>query len=115
MTEEDLEFIKAYATGIFTNCGNYLSSSSTKFVPQISKEKFQMLIESLGSARMVRIWHKLKEAVYDLAGNKSSIDFPDKDGVTSYYSSNITSRDAELVKRFLISKDKVDLHWNSRL
>lgn len=115
LSVEDLTFIKAYATGIYVNCGNYFSFGNSKFIPELPREKFDDLIRFVGTSRIKKIWKKINSIIYDMSSGKTTLDFPDNGGVTSYYSSNITSSDANLVKRFLESTKKVDLHWNSRL
>ncbi|CAG9333102.1 unnamed protein product [Blepharisma stoltei] len=114
-TELDIKQFKAYAAGIYTNCGNYLSFGDTKIVPEISQEKLDALVSSVNSDRVAYIWNLIKNVVYDYSPSRRQLGFPDKGGVTSYYSSNITSQDAELAKNFLQSVNLVDLHFNSRL
>jgi len=114
-SEEDLNFLKAYACGVYTNFGNYWGFGSNKLVPQLTKEKFDDLVRRIGTPRMKIIWTRIGNLVYDRNPPLNNLEFPDRGGVSSYYSYNVTSSDAELVKRFLISINQVDLHWNSRL
>jgi len=58
-------------------------------------------------------WTRIKHEVYSEADPHQHIGFPDKNGVTSYYSSNITSTDAEFIDAFC-QKEKIS-PLNTRL
>lgn len=115
LTEEEWRHFLAYAAGVYTNTGNYRSFGATKIIPEITKERFEVVLTASGSSLAAEIWEKIGEITYDYSAARQVLNFPDKGGVTAYYSSNVTSNDAEFVKRFLISKNLTDVHVNSRL
>lgn len=115
LSEEEWNRFLAYAAGVYTNTGNYRSFGATKFIPEIPKDRFELVLSASGSALASEIWAKIGDLTYDYSSSRQVLNFPDKGGVTAYYSSNVTSSDAELVKRFLISKNLTDVHVNSRL
>lgn len=45
VSEEEYNQFMAYAAGVFNNCGNYRSFGDTKFVPQISEDKFWQIVQ----------------------------------------------------------------------
>ena len=51
------------------------------------------------------IWDLIKREVYFEDDPLYQIGFPDKNGHTSYYSSNITSVDADKISAFCTAKD----------
>lgn len=115
LTDDEWVKFKAYAAGVYNNTGNYRSFGDSKIFPEIAKDKFETVLNICKSDRIDKIWEKIGSLVYDNSPSKCSLNFPDKGGVTSYYSSNIVSEDAELVKEFLMSKNLTDVHVNSRL
>jgi len=114
LTPEEWAQFKAYAAGVYSNMGNYRSFGDTKIIPELPKEKFEKVLQGV-SPRIDRIWSAIGDVVYDHSDNKKQLNFPDKGGVTSYYSPSITLQEAEMVKRFLQSKNLTDVHINSRL
>ena len=115
LLDEDWIRFKAFAAGVYNNSGNYRSFGDSKILPEIEKEKFETILNLVASERIDRIWDKIGSLVYDSSPEKASLNFVDKGGVTSYYSQNIQSSDAEFVKEFLMSKNLTDVHVNSRL
>ena len=115
LLEDEWTKFKAFAAGVYSNAGNYRSFGDSKIFPELSPDKFETVLNLVGSERIDKIWRKIGNLVYDDSPNKSNLNFADKGGVTTYYSSNIVSADAELVKEFLISKNLTDVHVNSRL
>lgn len=95
----------AYSAAVFNNCGNFRSFGDTKFVPELSKDDFWGIISSSCAFKthgdvMSNIWEKINYEVYTEKDPHQHIGFPDKNGVTSYYSYNVTSADAELLDKF---------------
>lgn len=95
-----------YIAAFFQNCGNYKSFGDTKFVPEVSKEKFVAWIRatkaySLESARFEEILDSALLEIYEHRPPYYEIAFSDNGGASSYYSYNISSEDAEFVKQFL--------------
>ena len=93
--------LMAYASGVYGNMGNYRSFGDTKFIPELTKEKFDAIVALANNDIASNIWSKIGDLVYNNNSPYHQINFPDKQGVTGYYSSNVTSEDAELVKAFL--------------
>ena len=46
------------------------------------------------------IWARIEREVYTEEDPHQHIGFPDKNGVTSYYSANVTSDDAKFIDEF---------------
>jgi dipeptidyl-peptidase-3 len=94
-----------YSAAVFNNCGNYKSFGDTKFVPQISEARFETIIKTCKAyagyaEQMDNIWAHIKREVYIEEEPFKAIGFPDKGGMSSYFSSNITSEDAKFIDEF---------------
>ena len=113
----DLEWkqFKAYAAGVYNNTGNYRSFGDTKILPELTRDKFETVINVCKVELVDKIWDKVGDLVYDESKDRQALGFRDEGGVSSYYSENVTRKDAELVKEFLMEKNLTDLHVNSRL
>ncbi|BHF65642.1 bifunctional diacylglycerol diphosphate phosphatase/phosphatidate phosphatase [Sparganum proliferum] len=113
---EDVDAFIAYFASIYGNLGNYLSFGDTKFIPAVSREVFTNIIEltdAYKSSEIVReIFERVIDSIYSTHPGRLRLAFP-PEGITTYYSSNCTRADAELVQSFLNSK-KMEA-YNTRL
>jgi len=115
-TDEFQAFV-VYASGIFTNAGNYKGFGDSKFVPNLPAAKFEAIIKCSEAYHiepkvMQSLWDRCKDAMYLLTENLKSLGFYDK-GVTTYFSSNCTLEDANQVTQLL--KHKGMEAYNSRV
>lgn len=95
----------AYTSAVFSNCGNYRAFGDTKFVPELSPDKFKTIIkssESYNSYKDIidRIIDKTEKEIFTETDPFYQIGFRDNNGTTSYYSSNVTSEDAKKLDEF---------------
>lgn len=105
VSQEDFQRILAYSTGVFLNCGNFKSFGDTKFVPDVSEEVFFKFLESSRAYENQRevvedIWKNIKNQIFNSTGKYKKIGFPDVDGFSGYYSSNITEVEAKKIAKF---------------
>lgn len=90
---EDFHRFKAYAAGVFSNCGNLRGFGDTKFVPEISPQTFTEILSLAESAIIDRILPKILSRVYSTQFSP---------GLNSaYYSPNISLSEAQLVTQCL--------------
>lgn len=95
----------AYSAAVFNNCGNFRSFGDTKFVPELDAVAFWKIVESCSAYQthgdvLDDIWGRISHEVYSEEDPHQHIGFPDKDGVTSYYSANVTTEDAKFIDEF---------------
>ena len=95
----------AYSSAVFNNCGNFRSFGDTKFVPELDSEAFVKIFKSSAAYTthqdvIDNIWSRISHEVYTEEDPHQHIGFPDKKGVTSYYSANVTSDDAKFIDDF---------------
>lgn len=95
----------AYSAAVFDNHGNFKSFGDTKFVPEIEPEKFKKVVQAADSYEthkevIEKILGLIEKEIYTEAEPYYHIAFPDKNGQTSYYSSNVTEADAKKIDEF---------------
>ena len=99
----------AYSAAVFNNCGNFKSFGDTKFVPELESAAFEAIFRASAAyethqAVIDEIWSRISYEVYTEDDPHQHIGFPDKSGVTSYYSGNCTSADATFIDEFCQAK-----------
>mmetsp|Transcript_6724 Transcript_6724/g.41073 ORF Transcript_6724/g.41073 Transcript_6724/m.41073 type:complete len:722 (-) Transcript_6724:2944-5109(-) len=96
----------AYCAVVLANAGNYRAFGSTKIVPAVGAETFERFLRCSEAdvERTARLWKRVKHDVYALEPRRRQLGFGPVDGVSSYYASNVTREDAQLVQDFLDAK-----------
>lgn len=95
----------AYSAAVFDNHGNFKSFGDTKFVPEIEPSKFKKIVEASENYQnhqevIEKILGLVEKEIYTESEPYHHIAFPDDNGQTSYYSSNVTSTDAKKIDEF---------------
>ncbi|XP_046992129.1 dipeptidyl peptidase 3 isoform X1 [Schistocerca americana] len=116
LTEEEYKAFLVYSCGIFTNSGNYRGFGDSKIIPNLPVEKFEQVVKLSEAYRrepkvLQNLWDRCKDSIYSLTEKEKSLGFADK-GITTYFSSNCTLKDAEMVNGFL-KKNEMDA-YNTR-
>lgn len=93
-----------YASQFLSNLGNYKSFGDVKFIPRISKEDFETLVELTNSETVLQLFESVKEDIYSLDDNNILLGWNSKGHVTGYYLNTITKEEAEGVNSALASK-----------
>ena len=105
LTEDEWKQLLVYCAAVFQNCGNFKSFGDTKFVPQLSQDKFVAAIQASSAYKTHKkvidtILDKTFAEVYSEADPLARIGFRDSNGVSSYYSGNITKDDTTYIDEF---------------
>lgn len=92
-----------YAASVLGNLGNYLNFGDTKFVPRLTRAQFVACVRAAtgGDAESVRRAEGVCAAVFALSPARVRHLGFDAAGVTSYYSADVTQREAEAVQAVL--------------
>ena len=103
--QDDFRRILAYSAGIFLNCGNYKSFGDTKFVPEVTEEVFENFVHSSNAwvnhrALVEDILKSIKIQIFDYSGKYKKIGFPNEDGFSGYYSSNLKKSEVQKIAKF---------------
>eukprot|EP00096_Caligus_rogercresseyi_P009060 TRINITY_DN3009_c0_g1_i1.p1 TRINITY_DN3009_c0_g1~~TRINITY_DN3009_c0_g1_i1.p1 ORF type:complete len:809 (-),score=242.44 TRINITY_DN3009_c0_g1_i1:90-2228(-) len=117
ISDEDLEAYFCYCSGIYTYMGNYRGFGDTKIIPEISKDKFELLMKASAAYKedpsgMDAIWASIKDLMYDLSEPKKQLGY-NKKGINKYLSKNLSTEDAELVADF-VKQHELEV-YNTRL
>ncbi|CAH2266916.1 jg8821 [Pararge aegeria aegeria] len=97
-----------YTGALFANSGNYKGFGDTKFIPKLSKESFELIIKASKAyerdgTHVTKLWENTKNLVYSVAPRLTSLGLANK-GVTTYFSSNCTEEDSNLVNDWMKTK-----------
>ena len=99
----------AYASGLYSNMGNYQGYGDTKIVPDLKPEKFEAIVTGSQAYEndpitMQNIWSSVKGPMFNFEERYKQLGLGDK-GVTTYFTPNCNQEDADLVNRYLKSKN----------
>ncbi|XP_022332710.2 dipeptidyl peptidase 3-like [Crassostrea virginica] len=105
VTKEEFEAFLIYAAGILSNSGNYKAFGDSKIIPNLPKEKFEIILKSSKVASEIqRLWQEISERVYSLEERQRELGLGEK-GTTTYFSSNCNLEDAKVAQEFMSAKD----------
>jgi dipeptidyl-peptidase III len=99
-----------YVSAFFGNTGNYRGfyTGDTKILPGLDAAKMELIIKSSkayqqNSGVIEGLWNNVKISIYSLNGNNQSLGLKGE-GITTYFSSNCTRADAEIVTEWMKMK-----------
>jgi len=98
--DEFAKFLEYFAL-LYSNMGNYLSFGDSKFVPACTRDTFEKVVSVVPEAATQL--KPLVDIVYDLADSKLTLAYP-PNGISAYYSANITEADVKVVEAFLVQE-----------
>lgn len=83
--------------------GNYKSHGDSKIIPNVPEEKLDAFFRSTKAfqtnPKLLKFWNQIKESIYDLSQKRTHLGLSEK-GTTTYFSSNCTVEDSEIVTRY---------------
>lgn len=86
--------------------GNYKGMGDSKIIPNLSMEKLEAFLHSTKAfqshPQLLEEWNQIKGLLYDLSPRKCYLGLGEK-GTTTYFSSNCTQEDSEIVNRYFKS------------
>lgn len=95
-----------YAAKFYSNFGNYTAQCKTKFVPELSQEKFEEILQSSTCFADIKyIWDCVKDIVYDESLEYRTINLIEKKGKNSFYLGEIKIENIEEIDGFLKEKE----------
>lgn len=103
-----LQAFLVYVCGFFSNAGNYKGFGDRKFLPGLDAAKMKEIIFSSkayqqDSSSIDHLWDLAKDSIFSLNDDNKSLGLKGK-GVTSYFSSNCTKADADIVTEWMKTK-----------
>lgn len=78
-----LQAFLVYAGGLFANSGNYKGFGDTKFIPNLSKDAFELIVKSSkayenDNTHITKLWQKVQNAMYSLTPRLTSLGLANK-------------------------------------
>lgn len=116
VSEDEYEHFMAYTAVVYANLSNYNSFGANKFIPRLPEGQFWKILSSnpqyahkgFYAAKFDYLYPLIKKELYDMSAKYAQIGFPDKGGVTAYFSRDMTDEDHDIVERFL-QQQKIDI------
>jgi len=118
ITEDEWTNLLVFSAAALQSIGNYVSFGDKKFIPNINPDKFWIVIISSKAYEehkdsITDIWNNIKEVMYKTEAPFANIGFRENGGLTTYYSANMTKKEAEKIKGFQ-EKERI-APWNTRI
>jgi len=109
LTEQEVTAYLVYSSGLYGNMGNYKGIGDSKFIPNLEKDKMELLMKSSQAyqdnpVEMEELWSMVKEPMYSLTDQQKQLGLGEK-GITKYFTPNCNQTDSERVNRFMKKKN----------
>jgi len=109
LTEQEVTAYLVYCCGFYGNMGNYKGFGDSKFVPNLEKDRLELLMKSTKAyqdnpGEMDKLWSMVKGPLYSLTDQQKQLGLGQK-GITKYFTPNCEQTDSELVNRFMKKKN----------
>lgn len=96
----DSKIVKSYleySSQILANLGNYKSFGDSKFIPRISIDEFQLLINSINNPEISKSFESIKNSIYSLDDKISMLGSPEDGHISGYYLNLVTKIEGEAI------------------
>ncbi|XP_058056233.1 dipeptidyl peptidase 3 [Anopheles bellator] len=105
VSDDEFTAFLVYACGFLANAGNYKGMGDSKILPSLDEDKFERIVK--GSAAYAAnndligsLWNRSKGPIFVLTERVKTLGLCDT-GVTTYFSSNVTHEDTELISEWM--------------
>lgn len=97
-----------YASVFYANAGNYKGFGDSKILPGVDATKMELIIKSSKAyaaeqAEVERLWNLVNIPIFSLTDSNKALGLKGE-GITTYFSSNCTKDDADLVAEWMKTK-----------
>lgn len=94
-----------YTCGFLANAGNYKGMGDSKIVPNLDEDKFEAIVKCSAAYKahasvIDSLWESTKLPIFLLTDRMKTLGLCDT-GVTTYFSSNVTHDDTELISEWM--------------
>ncbi|XP_055586948.1 dipeptidyl peptidase 3 [Uranotaenia lowii] len=105
VTEDEFTAFLVYTCGFLANAGNYKGMGDSKIVPNLEEDKFELIVKSskafkTDEASIGKLWQQTKVPIFLLTERTKTLGLCDQ-GITTYFSSNVTREDTELISEWM--------------
>ncbi|XP_053691667.1 dipeptidyl peptidase 3-like [Sabethes cyaneus] len=117
VSEDDFTAFLVYACGFWANAGNYKGMGASKIVPNLERDTFDRIIKASKAFKddpntIEKLWQKTRGPIFLLTDRTKTLGLWDQ-GITTYFSSNVTRQDTDLVTEWM-KENKLEA-YNCRL
>jgi dipeptidyl-peptidase III len=97
-----------YSSNFYANAGNYKGFGDSKILPGLDVAKFEAIVKSSkayqeNQKEIEKLWSQVSEPIFSLTDDNKALGLKGE-GITTYFSSNCTKADADLVAEWMKSK-----------
>lgn len=105
VSEDEFTAFLVYACGFFANSGNYKGMGDSKIVPNLDEDKFELIVKCSKAYKeseptVGQLLEKTKKPIFLLTDRTKTLGLCDQ-GITTYFSSNVTREDTELISEWM--------------
>ncbi|KAA3675804.1 dipeptidyl-peptidase III [Paragonimus westermani] len=105
-SESEVEAVLSYLAAVCGNLGNYQNFGDTKFIPSVSQNRFAQFLSVTKAFKderngVIALFAEISDEIYSLVPRRLRLGFGPNDGISTYYSSNCTRKDAEIAQVYL--------------
>uniref|UniRef100_A0A182YQF4 Dipeptidyl peptidase 3 n=1 Tax=Anopheles stephensi TaxID=30069 RepID=A0A182YQF4_ANOST len=105
VSEDEFTAFLVYTCGFLANAGNYKGMGDSKIVPNLDVDKFETIVKCSAAHKanasvIDSLWESTKVPIFLLTERMKTLGLCDA-GVTTYFSSNVTRDDTELISEWM--------------
>nr|XP_040223364.2 dipeptidyl peptidase 3 [Anopheles coluzzii] len=105
VSEDEFTAFLVYTCGFLANAGNYKGMGDSKIVPNLDEDKFEAIVKCSAAYKahasvIDSLWESTKVPIFLLTDRMKTLGLCDT-GVTTYFSSNVTHDDTELISEWM--------------
>uniref|UniRef100_A0A182W368 Dipeptidyl peptidase 3 n=1 Tax=Anopheles minimus TaxID=112268 RepID=A0A182W368_9DIPT len=105
VSEDEFTAFLVYTCGFLANAGNYKGMGDSKIVPNLDVDKFEAIVKCSAAHKanasiIDSLWESTKVPIFLLTDRMKTLGLCDA-GVTTYFSSNVTHDDTELISEWM--------------
>ena len=86
-----------YSSQVLANLGNYKSFGDSKFIPRLTIDQFQSIIDELNNDEITSLFNNVKSSIYSLDEKISMLGAPEDGHVSGYYLNLVTKDEGEAI------------------
>lgn len=94
-----------YASQVLSNLGNYKSFGDSKFIPRLTAEEFQLIIDDINDKEITERFSKVKDPIFSLDDKIAMLGSPEDGHVSGYYLNVVTKIEGEAIDSALAKHD----------
>ncbi|XP_058462380.1 dipeptidyl peptidase 3-like [Malaya genurostris] len=116
LSEDEFTAFLVYVCGFLSNAGNYKGMGNSKIVPNLEEDRLDLIIKHSKAFKknpesIEALWNSVRRPIFLLTNRTKTLGLCNQ-GISTYFSSNITRQDTELITEWM-KENKIEA-YNSR-